>query len=197
VRSAVATALVAVALAAPHGCGREPARDRSPGVAPPTTDPGAAPAGDRAAALAGVGLPNGRVLDGRVLVGGQPTEAQLARAIELGVRTIVNLRTPAEAEGYAADRAIPGGVRYVELPVDVATGLGLDATTAADLAAAIAGDAPALVHCGSGDRVGALWALKRGLVDGVPLEQALRDGEAAGLQREATRAAVERRLRER
>ncbi|HKJ95517.1 MAG TPA: hypothetical protein VKA32_07805, partial [Gammaproteobacteria bacterium] len=40
-----------------------------------------------------------------------------------------------------------------------------------------------MVHCASGQRVGALVALKAGWIDGLPVDQAMEVGRKAGLER--------------
>ena len=112
--------------------------------------------------------------------GGQPTTADLARLQAQGVHTVIDLRGEAENRGYdeaAAARHL--GLTYVALPI-----AGADAITPANAAALRAlldehGDG-VLLHCASGNRVGALLALD-GLRAGQPREQALALGRKAGL----------------
>ena len=113
--------------------------------------------------------------------GGQPTTADLARLQAQGVHTVIDLRGEAENRGYdeaAAARHL--GLTYVALPI-----AGADAITPANAAALRAlldehGDG-VLLHCASGNRVGALLALD-GLHAGLPREQALALGRKAGLK---------------
>ena len=72
------------------------------------------------------------------------------------------------------------GMRYVAIPVDGSEGLTIE--NAQFLAAALAtSDAPVIVHCGSGNRVGALFSLKALELDGKSAEEALAIGLAAGV----------------
>jgi protein tyrosine phosphatase (PTP) superfamily phosphohydrolase (DUF442 family) len=74
------------------------------------------------------------------------------------------------------------GMRYVSIPVDGKAGLNEE--NAAALAAALdEADRPVLVHCGSGNRVGALLAVKAFWLDGASAEEALEIGLAGGVTR--------------
>ncbi len=126
---------------------------------------------------------NGRVpLDG-VLTGGQPTDEQLVALRSAGFTTVINLRQPGERGTQGeAERVAELGMRYVAIPVAGAEGLTEDNARA--LAAALEeAERPVLVHCGSGNRVGALLALKAFWVDGAGADEALAAGTAAGLTR--------------
>jgi uncharacterized protein (TIGR01244 family) len=145
-------------------------------VAPPTAG-APAPAVDAAALL-----PNGKQPLPGVLTGGQPSHEQLAAIAAAGYRTVVNLRTPAEAPPVLADRARELGLRYIELPV---AGAGdLTAERAAALGELLADRAanPVAVYCASGNRVGALLALEQAQVEGKAPAEALAIGVAAGLK---------------
>ncbi len=128
-------------------------------------------------------LPNARrPLDG-VVSGGQPTAGQLAQAAAAGYRTVINLRTPGERgaddEPTQVERL---GMEYVALPIDGADGI--TETNARELARLLEeAERPILLHCGSGNRVGALLALSSYHVDGKPAEEALQYGLESGLTR--------------
>ena len=84
---------------------------------------------------------------------------------------------------------------FVNIPVS--TDSGLDATTALQLRAAInQTTAPVLVHCGSGNRVGAIHALGARYLDGQSIDDALAVGRSTGpdrLRTEDTGAVGKRR----
>lgn len=114
--------------------------------------------------------------------GGQPPAEQLRSAQAQGVRTVINLRPASEAVDFDEPAlAAELGLRYIHLPISGAPDITVD--NAKKLAAALqqAGDAPVLVHCASGNRVGALFALKARAVDGLAPEAALAFGKTAGL----------------
>ena len=128
---------------------------------------------------------NARVpLDG-VLSGGQPTLEQIEAAAASGFATVINLRTPKEPgfewEPEAVERS---GIRYVHIPVDGASGLTRENVERIDAAlrAALA-EGPVLLHCASGNRIGAALALRAAWLEGAEPEAALKLGLAAGLTR--------------
>lgn len=124
-------------------------------------------------------LPDGRRLDGGLLVGGQPSLEQLERLRDLGYRTVVNLRT--EAEGGPSPEEVEAlGLVYLRLPVDGARDVGEEKARTLDVVLGQV-EGPVVLHCGSGNRVGALLALRALHVDGASPEEALEIGLAAGL----------------
>ena len=98
----------------------------------------------------------------------------------LGYRTVIDLRTP--KEGTAAERAAVEqlGLRYVNIPI--AKGAPTKAQVAEFTALlSDAGNRPIHVHCASGNRVGAMWALYLA-AGGMPPGYALEAGRTAGLR---------------
>lgn len=126
-------------------------------------------------------LKNGREPFEGVITGGQPSQRQLERAASLGVSTVINLRMPQESGGKREDvEAL--GMRYVSIPVDGADGLTVENARA--LAEALeTSELPVIVHCGSGNRVGALFAIKAKELDGMSAEESLAIGQSAGVTR--------------
>ena len=113
--------------------------------------------------------------------GGQPSRDDLARLQAEGVRTVIDLRAPQEDRGYDQAAEVRRlGMDYIALPI-----AGKDDITPANAAALHAllkeRDGEVLLHCASGNRVGALLALARARVDGASGEDALQFGRAAGL----------------
>lgn len=124
---------------------------------------------------------NARTPEPGILVGGQPTPEQLTEAAAAGYRTVVNLRGPGEGDGWdEASAAESLGLTYVTLPIASAKDIGVD--NARRLAEVLeVSERPILLHCGSGNRVGALLALKAHHLDGADPETALQIGLDAGL----------------
>ena len=115
------------------------------------------------------------------LAGGQPSADELAMLAEQGYGTVINMRMPDE-DGTTAEAAEALGMNYVSLPIDGTAGLTEENAIAfAELLGELEG--PAVVHCGSGNRVGAMYALKAFYVDGMSAEEALVVGQEAGLTR--------------
>lgn len=116
--------------------------------------------------------------------GGRPRPEHLQAAKDKGVRTVINLCPPTEAIDYdEAGEVGRLGMHYVNIPV--AGPADLTVENARRLAAAMAEAGPGhpvLLHCASGNRVGALMAVKARFVDGLSAEEALAQGRATGLK---------------
>jgi len=126
-------------------------------------------------------LPNPhQPLDG-VLSGGQPSAEQLADAAAAGFKTVINLRMPGERGSDDEASLVAGlGMTYVHLPINGAEGMTEENARALDEALAAA-ERPAMLHCGSGNRVGGLLALRAHHVDGLGLDEAMAFGLDSGL----------------
>jgi len=119
-----------------------------------------------------------------VLSGGQVTQEQLAEAAAGGYRTVVSLRMPEELQEWDEPSAVEElGMRFVSLPIPGAEGINREN---AEKLAAILDDQelrPMVLHCGSGNRIGALFALIAFHLEGKDAETALKVGQEAGLTR--------------
>lgn len=142
---------------------------------------------------AAIDLPNACEPEPGLLTGGQPSRACLEAARAAGYRTVVNLRPAGEFKDFDESRvARELGFDYVAIPVAGVTDLDAEAVTALDAVLADPLRRPALIHCGSGNRVGALFAVHACRKRGLGVDEALVLGEKAGLTklREAVRAAL-------
>ena len=118
--------------------------------------------------------------------GATPPEA-MAELKRLGFVSVINFRTAEEQgadveAGRAAAEA--AGLQYFHMPFRqptpdiVESFLGTVAETA---------NQPVYIHCGSANRVGAMWLIKRVKQDGWPLARATAEAEAIGLRSRALR----------
>ena len=117
-----------------------------------------------------------------VTTGGQPDSASLESLAESGYTTVIDLRRPEEDRGIDESAAVEGlGMSYVSIPVDGANGVTYEN---AELLNQVLGQAegPVLIHCGSGNRAGALLSLREKL-NGADNETALAVGRAGSLTR--------------
>ncbi len=112
---------------------------------------------------------------------GQPTAESLENLAGSGFAAIIDLRRPEEDRGIDEKAAVEGlGMSYVSLPIDGANGVTFENADALNkLIAEI--DGPVLVHCGSGNRAGAVLALAEKL-NGADNDAALQFGRDAGLR---------------
>jgi uncharacterized protein (TIGR01244 family) len=121
-------------------------------------------------------------MDG-VISGGQPSPEQLTAARDAGYKTVLNMRRPDEkGVGDEAEMVDGLGMEYLSIPIDGAAGLTRE-NTLAFAAALESAEYPLIIHCGSGNRIGALFALKAFWVDGKSAEEALQIGLDSGLTR--------------
>ncbi|GAB6195339.1 protein tyrosine phosphatase family protein [Lysobacter xanthus] len=122
-------------------------------------------------------------IDGGLHASGQPDAEDLRQLAARRFRTVIDLRAPDEDRGYDEPAVAAAlGLHYVALPV--AGPADLVPATVARFAASIAearARGPALVHCGTANRVGALVALDRAWSHGDSPEAALARGRSAGL----------------
>jgi len=99
-----------------------------------------------------------------------------------GYVAVVDLRTDKEDRGFDEPVTVMGlGMSYVSMPIDSEVDINYE--KAAELDKILSGfNGPVLVHCGSGNRVGALFALTE-KANGATNEQAIAAGKTAGMTR--------------
>lgn len=116
----------------------------------------------------------------KIIVGGQPTIDDLHNMQASGITQIVNLRPENEVIDFDEVALIQQlGMQYHLIPVtEIAT---FTRKTAEKLLQILALEEPTLVHCASGNRVGALIALAAYWCEGVNAQDALDKGLQAGL----------------
>jgi uncharacterized protein (TIGR01244 family) len=128
--------------------------------------------------------PNSTSYASKVYFAGQPEAADFAEYAKLGVKVVINLRTPAEMEKVnfdEAEAAKAAGLEYLNVP------FGSTPATDADLARifpylAKAGESKVMMHCASSNRVGFVWSMFRGTAEGLGVEEAIAEGKQAGLK---------------
>ena len=128
------------------------------------------------------GVPNYTRVDATVACAGATPPEVMAGLKEGGFASIINFRTDGErgetnAAGKAAAEA--AGLKYFHLPFRQASAGVTEAflETVTDPA-----NQPVYIHCGSANRVGAMWLIKRVKVDGWSVEDATTEAEAIGLR---------------
>jgi uncharacterized protein (TIGR01244 family) len=142
-----------------------------------------------AATMRDLPVPQLHLPNDRLITGGQPDASAWPALAQRGITTVINLRPQAEMDGRdEAGEVQAAGMRYETLPVAGAAGITME--NARQLRQLLQGaEGPVLVHCASGNRVGALVAL--GAADaGATVEDAIAQGRAAGL------SSAEARVRE-
>lgn len=115
-----------------------------------------------------------------VVTSGQPDQESLRELANAGYVTVIDLRGADEDRGFDERGVVESaGMSYISLPISGASAISYANATQLDQ---ILGDAqgPVLLHCASGNRVGALLSL-RARMQGANPEDALALGIEAGL----------------
>src|SRR6188508_2043003 len=138
------------------------------------------------------GIRNYSRVDATVGCGGAVDPSAMSALKKEGFVSVINLRMASEPgadidAGRAAAQA--AGLKYIHLPFNVAMP---DAKVVDAFLAAVAdkSNQPVFVHCGSANRVGGMWMIKRVLQDKWTVEQARAEAEAIGLREPAMIAFV-------
>jgi uncharacterized protein (TIGR01244 family) len=127
-------------------------------------------------------LPRHVTLDQHRHVSGQPTVEALTQLRFAGITTVIDLRPDAETpdldEKAAAEKT---GLKYRALPIAGAADLTLENVVRFDRLLQETSSENVLIHCASGNRVGAMLALQARWVQGKSAAESLAIGKAAGL----------------
>lgn len=118
---------------------------------------------------------------GTILTAGQLSRADLEYAQGQQVRTIVTLRTEGELEWNERDVVTDLGMTFVEIPFRAPDTLTDDIFERGRLVLENA-EQPLIMHCGSANRVGAIWLAWRVLDGGLSVEEAQLEAKAVGLK---------------
>ena len=196
----MASLCVVAVLVAAVGCGAgpamEPAAETTPTELPAAAEPTPAePPAEAAPAPAASmqddagpeGVRNYTRVDATVACAGATPPEVMAELKEHGFATVINFRTEGErgatvADGRAAAEA--AGLTYIHLPFREPSA---EVTEAFLEAVADPANQPTYIHCGSANRVGAMWLIKRVVQDGYSVADATAEAEAIGLSSEGLR----------
>src|SRR5690349_6963619 len=129
------------------------------------------------------GVTNFARLETTVACGGATTPEAVPEIKKLGFKSIINLRQPTEnganidAEAAAAKDA---GINFFNIPFN---GQSPDPKVADQFLKTITapGNEPAYIHCSAGNRAGAMWMIKRLVVDKWDSDRAFQEASALGL----------------
>src|SRR5688572_31703798 len=132
------------------------------------------------------GIVNFTKVDAVVACGGATETSALDGLAKDGFKSVINLRLASEANANIelnASHARSLRLNYIHIPFNAAQP---EPKVLDEFLAAIANKAnqPAYVHCGSANRVGAVWLVKRVLQDGWTIEKATEEAKLIGLRSE-------------
>ena len=149
--------------------------------------PGAPQAAAAQAEEGPAGVVNYTRVDATVACAGATPPEAMAELKERGFAAVINFRTAGEQganvdAGQAAAEA--AGLKYYHLPFRQAS-----AEVAEQFLETVSDPAnqPVFIHCGSANRVGAMWLIKRVRLDGWSPDEALAEAELIGLRSPALR----------
>jgi uncharacterized protein (TIGR01244 family) len=130
------------------------------------------------------GVRNYSRVDATVGCGGATDASAMSGLKKEGYTSVINLRLASEpgADVDAARAAAQtAGLKYIHLPFNAASP---DSKVVSDFLGSVAdkGNQPVFIHCGSANRVGAVWMIKRVLQDGWTIDRAQTEAAAIGLQ---------------
>lgn len=127
-------------------------------------------------------LPNLRQPQPNRIVSGAIGASEIGRVRAAGIKHVINLRTAEESEGFDEAQIAAGlGLDYHTVPIAGAQSLTKENARRLDELLEQAGDEPTLIHCSSGNRVGALIAVREAWIKGQPTEAAIAEGKRWGL----------------
>ncbi len=120
---------------------------------------------------------------GDVYLAGQPNADGLRALRDAGVKTVIDLRTPAESRGFDETGTCGElGLTYINAPFRVPDTLEDSVFDRVRDALTDPKSGPVLLHCGSANRVGGVWIAHRVLDGGLTYEQALAEAKVIGLR---------------
>ena len=113
--------------------------------------------------------------------GGQPRIEHFAKLKAEGVKAVLNLRQPTEHRADEERAAVEqAGLKYFNVPVVYQN----PTDAQVDEFLKITDDAanrPMFIHCTAAVRVGAFWAIRRAVRDGLSVDAALEEGKKVGM----------------
>ncbi len=144
--------------------------------------------------VSGFGLLNAKTPSEDVLFGGQPDSGQIEAMARAGFRTVLDLRREEEPRGFDEARLVAdAGLEYLALPVGSDT-LQDPVTFERFFELYREAERPLLVHCASGNRVGALYYAYLVAEQGLEREEALDQARQQGLRSDALVVVVDQFL---
>ena len=115
-----------------------------------------------------------------ITAAGQPNEAEFRELADEGYAAVIDLRSAGEDRGLDEETTVESlGMEYIALPIDGRDAINFDNAKKLDEILSQY-EKPVLVHCGSSNRVGALFALRENM-NGASDEDSLAFGKSAGM----------------
>ena len=119
---------------------------------------------------------------GKLFLAGQPTQDDFDLIKQRGIKRVITLRRDGEVDWDEAAKAKATGLEFVSIPFAQPDSLTDKVFDQVRSLLKEADKKPTLLHCGSANRVGAVWLTHRVLDEGVPLETAIKEAKQIGLR---------------
>jgi uncharacterized protein (TIGR01244 family) len=122
-------------------------------------------------------------IESTIACGGATTPEAIRQIREMGFRSVINVRLASEPGALVEEEGVvarAAGLRYIHLPFDANDP---DPNLIDNFIAAVTApeNTPVYVHCAAGGRAAALWMVKRVKGDRWPVQRALAEANALGL----------------
>lgn len=140
------------------------------------------------------GIKNVVLLEEDIVSGGPPSEDDVRKAKAMGIKTVIDLR---RSEKIDAEKVfvLSEDLKYFNIPVTLETLSRKQVDAVAEILSN-PDNRPILLHCGSGNRVGALWALYSKFYKGLDEEEAYQEGLKKGMRSEGLKIITKKLLME-
>ena len=127
-------------------------------------------------------LDNAKFPDANTVVTGKLSPEKITKIAEAGIEHIINLQPDSELTFDEKSAVEAAGIHYTHLPISGADDLKQINLLEFDKALRTHHGKKTLLHCGSGNRVGACMALRAGWLRGRKMDTALERGKEHGLE---------------
>lgn len=126
-------------------------------------------------------LDNAKFPDANTVVTGKLSPEKITKIAEAGIEHIINLQPESELSFDEKSAVEAAGIHYTHLPIAGAEDLKQINLLEFDKALRAHHGKKTLLHCGSGNRVGACIALRAGWLRGRKMDTAMQRGKEHGL----------------
>ncbi|SUD90930.1 beta-lactamase hydrolase domain-containing protein [Psychrobacter phenylpyruvicus] len=126
-------------------------------------------------------LDNAKFPDANTVVTGKLSPEKITKIAEAGIEHIINLQPESELSFDEKSAVEAAGIHYTHLPIAGADDLKQINLLEFDKALRAHHGKKTLLHCGSGNRVGACIALRAGWLRGRKMDTAMQRGKEHGL----------------
>lgn len=126
-------------------------------------------------------LDNAKFPDANTVVTGKLSPEKIAKIAEAGIEHIINLQPDSELSFDEKSAVEAAGIHYTHIPISGADDLKQVNLLEFDKALRAHHGKKTLLHCGSGNRVGACMALRAGWLRGRKMDTAMERGKQHGL----------------